>query len=151
MANVYAIGQMQNKVLNELKNMQQQQQQQQINMTTPNQNNQNNNNSNINTNVNNEQNNTDLGNGMIQIKFHRQKKENTIDFEITIICSLDDTIGQIIDKYLTKSLEKRKDVIFLFNAEEIGQYSDQTLRAKSLLHNSEIMVVNKKGAIAGNK
>ena len=88
---------------------------------------------------------------MIQIKFHRQKTENTIDFKITIVCSLDDTIGQIIDKYLTKSLEKRKDVIFLFNTEEIGQYSDQTLRSKNLLHNSEIMVVNKKGAIAGNK
>ena len=88
---------------------------------------------------------------MIQIIFQRQKTSNNIDFKITITCSLNDTIGQIIDKYLTKSLEKRKDVIFLFNAEEIGRYSDQTLRSKNLQHNSEIMVINKKGTIAGNK
>ena len=146
MANVYVIGQMQNKVLNELKNMQQQQ----LNMTQPNQNIQNNNNSNINnTNVNNSQINMNPGNDMISIVFQRQKSENNIDFKITIVCSQNDTIGQIIDKYLTKSLERREDVLFLFNAEEIGQYSDKTLKFKDLKHQSIIMVVNKRGTIAG--
>ena len=148
MANVAVINQMQNKVLNELKNMQQKQQQ--INMAQINQNNQNNNNfNNNNTNVNNEQNNTDLGNDMISLLFQKTKTGNTIDFKISIICSLNDTIGHVIDKYVSKSLEKKEDLLFLFNAEEIGQYPDETLKSKNILKGSTIIVVNRKGTIAG--
>ena len=148
MANVAALGQMQNMMLNQLKNLQmqqQQQQQQQLNLTQTIPNNQTNN---TNMSVNNYQN-TNPGNGMISLMFARTNPDQNINFQITIVCSPNDTIGHVIDKYLTKSMEKKNDVIFLFNATQLEKIPNRTVNSLGLIHQSKIMVVNKRNAVAG--
>ena len=86
---------------------------------------------------------------MISLLFKRNTPDKNLDFKITIICSPNDTIGHVIEKYLTKSLEKREDVVFLFNATELGSIPDHIVNSLGLIHMSEIMVVNKRRAIAG--
>ena len=151
MANVAVLGQMQNMVLNQLQmiqKQQQQQQQQQMNATLQTPDNQNNINNNG-VNVNNGQNNNEPGNGMISLLFKRTTPNKNLDFQITIICSPNDTIGHVIDKYLSKSLEKKKDVIFLFNTTELGNIPNETVHSLCLINQSIIMVVNKKDATGG--
>ena len=146
MANVAAMGQVQNMMLDQLKKIQQQQQQQiqeqqiHIEHHPTNQ---------INPNTNNPDFNKEPGNGMLSLLFKRSNPENNIDFQITIICSPKDKIGSAIDKYLTKSLENKKDVVFLFNATELGNISHKTIESVGLINLSKIMVVNKKNALAG--
>ena len=86
---------------------------------------------------------------MISLMFKRTNPDKNLDFKITIICSPNDKIGDVIEKYLNKSLEKKKDVVFLFNATELGNISNQTVNSIGLIHQSIIMVVNKREAIAG--
>ena len=86
---------------------------------------------------------------MISLMFQRTTLDKKSDFQITIICSPNDKIGDVIEKYLNKSLENKKDVVFLFNATELGKISNQTVNSIGLIHQSIIMVVNKKNFIGG--
>ena len=146
MANFAMIGQMQNMMMNQIQNMQNSM----IKQMQDSQNNQNNVN-NTNMNINNNENNNTPNNGMISLIFERSNPDNNQEFKITIFTSPNDTIGQNIERYLTKSLEKRGEVIFLFNALELGTVPNKTIISVGLQHQSKIMVVNKRNAVGGIK
>ena len=146
MANMAMIGQMQNMMMNQIRNMQNSM----IKQMQDNQNNQNNVN-NTNMNINNNENNSTPNNGMISLIFERSNPDNSQDFKITILTSPNDTIDQNIERYLTKSMEKRGEVIFLFNALELGTVPNQTVISVGLQNQSKIMVVNKRNAVGGIK
>ena len=119
-----------------------------------NQNNQNNtnnnqNNTNINqNNTNNNQNNDNLTDDKLTIVFKRNKKDDKVDFIIKIICTDNELVKDVLDRYCFKTNEKKEDLLFLFNSLKVKE--NVSVHNLGLVNMSIILVIDHKPMKGGN-
>ena len=107
----------------------------------------NNNNTNTSGNINQNETPTNLPPNMIGVIFSRTNPgDKNKNFKITIICSPNDKVKDVIDNFCHKSMEKKDELLFIFNAEKISDNNNKlnrTIASFGIINQSQIMVVNK--------
>ena len=117
---------MMNNAMNNLKNMANQIKENQQNI--------------INNIPNNEEIDENQDNDEMNILFHSNKKDKSKEFKIRIYCKPSDTIREVTHRYLQKSGEKRKDIIFFYNGGRIKSKDlEKTVSEMIFLNNATIM------------
>ena len=73
------------------------------------------------------------------IFFRRNERfEETKEFILRIDCRKNELVKDVIDRYLSKTNEKKEDLLFIFNSKKINE--NKTVQELGLLNNSRIFV-----------
>ena len=97
-------------------------------------------------NVNIKRNNNDESNEL-SLVFQRNKVDAAKNFKITIYCKDNEKLYDITQRYLHKVLEKRKNVLFLYNASTLDE--TKTPKELGLIMNSTIFAVDTELMVGG--
>ena len=75
--------------------------------------------------------------------FQRNKADSNKNFKITIYCKDNEKLFDITERYLHKVLEKRENILFLYNAKTLDNNDlKKTPRDLKLIKNSTIFAVD---------
>ena len=83
----------------------------------------------------------------LSIVFQRNKVDAAKNFKITIYCKDNEKLYDITERYLHKVLEKRKNVLFLYNASTLDE--TKTPKELGLIMNSTIFAVDTELMVGG--
>ena len=85
--------------------------------------------------------------GMIQLICHRANpNDKNKNFKITIFCSPNDKIKTLVEKFCSKSMENKDELMFIYSAQNLAENNklNRTIYSFGILDGAQITVVNKR-------
>ena len=85
--------------------------------------------------------------GMIQLICHRANpNDKNKNFKINIFCSPNDKIKTLVEKFCSKSMENKDELMFIYSAQNLAENNklNRTISSFGILDGAQITIVNKR-------